>query len=643
MLRQPISVADLRQRHPWNLVFETDSAYTKLANHIYSLLEKEMSFIGKDSACQVAIGVTLYMEDVLSDTHQMEAFMRLYKKMYGYYLPFYATNETDAASAELDRMRFVLWHCACAERSGNVLNPMNIGFEQMGKKLVEVLHSAKTHFGCEANEELADFLFAVETLADPIQLKTAIMWLESESFLGRWHNNRPEDDEYHFAQLAHASQKSMVRYANMSVGAFAHQAWPLSIPAKCAYAEMLRLDSGDPSDPDAKAVEEIEFLDFCITRVEGTKNGMLVVSDHQGRQYEVDPNTSSVNLLHSLKKNNSLAAALFRYDGKWNICGANGLINSPEKMLEESFAKAREHDHMMNDFVGQYDEFIQAHGGQRTFFVKNMKQYQKWQKENFGLSNTTELNQMMGKYFDDEGYTIFFEDNGQITLSKTAVGIAHPENPFYSADDETDTAFAMVVNEGYCSPGLLEYLLRNNLLPDAALRDMRGDEYGWQLMQENIDFLARCFRRDIKKQEVFCQRREVPLPADDEEPWLEESGRLPLKDFLAKIRDVKEFVSPANKHWKLVKATQKIVSVKDDRCKVVEIDTDGLYEAYRSLESYDFVIDNIKDYVHRDQASAALAVLHTVAGRGAFFANMRKMFNRLGSIRGLEELLRSNF
>lgn len=147
----------------------------------------------------------------------------------------------------------------------------------------------------------------------------------------------------------------------------------------------------------------------------------------------------------------------------------------------------------------------------------------------------------------------------------------------------------MVVNEDICTPGLLEYALRNNLLPDATLSDMRGDEYGWQLMQENIDFMARCFRRDIRKQEVFCPRRNVPLPSNDEEPRKEEDDELlSLKDFLAKIRDTKEFVSTANKHWKLVKATQSVVSVKDDRRKVVEIDTDGLYEAYCSLESYEF-------------------------------------------------------
>ena len=640
---QIINAGHLLRRHPWNQSYATDIAYTRLANHIYSLLEEELSFMGKEAAIQVALGVTLYIEDVLSETHQMEAFMQLYRRMYGYALPFYDSSRETDTTPELDKMRFVLWHCSCAERTGKVLNPMNIGIKEMAKKMLDVVHSAQSDFGCRANEELADFLYAEETLADPIQVKCVIMWLESESFLGRWHNNRPEDDKYHFAQLAHESQKSMVRYANMSVGAFAHQAWPLSIPAKCAYAEMLRLDSGDADDPDAKEVEAIEFVDFRVFRLEGVCNGKLLVTDHNGRQYEVEPTSSSIDLRQKAKKCNSLAAALFKYQDQWNVCGANNLLKLPEESLEKSFAKAKKMDHVMNDFVGQYDEFIQAHGGQRAFYVKNNRQYQQWLKEELGMKNVDNLKQGMASYLEGQNYTIFFEDNGQITISQTAAAIQHPDNPYYDVDNGQETAFAMVVNEDICTPGLLEYALRNNLLPDATLSDMRGEEYGWQLMQENIDFMARCFRRDIRKQEVFCPRRDVPLPSNDEEPWEEEKGLLSLEDFLHKIRDTKEFVSTANKHWKLVKATQSVVSVKDDRRKVVEIDTDGLYEAYCSLESYEFVIDNIKEYVHRDQASAALAVLHTAFGHGAVFASLRKMFDRLGGIEGLSELLRNRY
>lgn len=639
---QVITAIDLQKRHPWNQVYLTDFAYTHLANHIYSVLEKDLEFMGKEATIQVALGMTLYMEDLISDTHQMEAFLRLYKQRYGYFLPFYETKGEDDPAAELDKMRFVLWHCSCAERHGSVLNPMNFGITNMAEKLVEVYHSATRDFGCVANEDLLDFLYAQETLDDPVQLKTVIMWLESESFLGRWHNNRPEDDEYHFEQIASTSQKSLVRYANMSVAAFDHQAWPLSLPAKSAYAEMLRIDSGDSDDPDAQQVEAIEFVGFCMMHVEGERNGMLLVSDFKGRQYEVDPQSSSINLLKQLKNNNAIASALFKYRDRWNVCGANGLVKIPDNDLQKAFEKVRQQDHIMHDFVGQYDNFIQAHGGQRIFFVKDINEYRRWTQKELGMSNSELLDQLMESCYMDDGYTIFFEENGQISFSHTAAGICHSDNPYYSDEDENDTDFAMVINEGYCSPGLLEYSLRNNLLPDASLKDYRGDEYGWQLMQENIDFLARCFRRDITKQEVFCPRRKVVLHTSDEAPWLEDSGRIPFKAFLTKISNVKVFVSPANKHWKLVKATQEVVSIKDDRGKVVEIDTDGLYDAYYFLESYDYVIDNIKNYVPRNQASAALAVLHTVFGNGVFFSNMRSALERLGGLEGLAEFLRNN-
>jgi len=637
---QPISMEDLRLRHPGEEPYSTDASYTQLANHIYSLLEDNLSFMGEDATKHASIGVTLYMEDILSETHQMEAFLNLYHRMFGYYLPFYATKNAKDESAELDRMRFVVWHCACCERHGNVLNPENIGIREMAEKLVSLFHTIQQQFGCKPNTELADSLFCVETLEDPMLVKKNIMWLESESFLGRWHTNRPEDDEYEFAKYFKGKDAKMLRYANVSLAAFDHQAWPLSIPAKNAYAEMLRIDSGDSHDPDAAAVEAIEFVSFRPLLIDGYRDGNLLVSDFQQVQYAVIPESGAPNFLRDAKKNNLMISALFKYQGKWNICGVTPLLKEKQAKIEELFSHLREEHHYMHDYVGQYDAFIKSNGGRRVFFVKNLYEYLKFQKRELGLKQSTDIEPLFD-VMTGEGYTIFFEDNGQMTISHTASAIQHAANPYYSKSSACDDGFGIIVHDGNASPGLVKYLLENNLLPDAGLNDMRGNEYGWQLMQENAEFLARCFRRDIKETEVFCPRREVPLPTQKPvDPWDEESanGRMPLKDFLNKIRVTKTFVSPANKHWYLQKANKHIVSVVDDREKVVEIDTDDLYRAYSYLESYEFVLDEIKLYVHNNQASAALAVLHTIAGRGALFANMRQMLQQMG-FQNFEDLM----
>lgn len=71
------------------------------------------------------INVALYFEDLHSGTHLFETFTRLYKRMFGMYVPFFQSVDANSPDAELDAMKFMLWHSIVAERGSRVLNPTN--------------------------------------------------------------------------------------------------------------------------------------------------------------------------------------------------------------------------------------------------------------------------------------------------------------------------------------------------------------------------------------------------------------------------------------------------------------------------------------------------------------------------------------
>ena len=98
--------------------------------------------------------------------------------------------------------------------------------------------------------------------------------------------------------------------------------------------------------------------------------------------------------------------------------------------------------------------------------------------------------------------------NNHSTISQTAKLICHPDNPYYDRAFAEDNSL-LLVSHDLCSPGLLLYLIEHNLLPDAMLNDMRGREHGRHLMQENLEFLVRCMRRDIKSDVVFRKRTDT--------------------------------------------------------------------------------------------------------------------------------------
>ena len=44
------------------------------------------------------------------------------------------------------------------------------------------------------------------------------------------------------------------------------------------------------------------------------------------------------------------------------------------------------------------------------------------------------------------------------------------------------------------------------MLPDAMFNDTRGREHGCKLMQDNMEFMARCMRRDITTDSIVRKR-----------------------------------------------------------------------------------------------------------------------------------------
>jgi len=100
-----ITAADIKRRHPRGLTCETDKQYARLANDIYDMIHERLTFMEDREIRNASISLALYFEDLRSGTHLFETFTRLYKKMFGYYVPFYYTSDGDEVSAPLDAMR----------------------------------------------------------------------------------------------------------------------------------------------------------------------------------------------------------------------------------------------------------------------------------------------------------------------------------------------------------------------------------------------------------------------------------------------------------------------------------------------------------------------------------------------------------
>ena len=298
-------------------------------------------------------------------------------------------------------------------------------------------------------------------------------------------------------------------------------------------------------------------------------------------------------------------------------------MNPSQKHYQMYLDELQQHHHWMHDYVGQYDEFLNNRNGERLFFFRNGKEFYQWWQTDLCMQDT--------ELFDDvrkrkEAIACFFENNGQTTFCMDAECIKHPNNPSYDKSYAEENSLAFIGNTESCSPDMLLYMFEHNLLPDAMFNDIKGRRHGRKLMQENLEFMARCMRRDIKSTKVFHKRTDWNENEVMDAVRIDNyQSKISYDNFIDAINEENIVLSKARKEWQVVRVDNTKTIIRDvDNQKDYEMRTRDLYEAHLHLEKDDIQISTVAPFVGKENASAASALLYNIVGRGQTFNNLRK-------------------
>jgi hypothetical protein len=627
-----ITAGDIKRRHPRYLTCETDRAYARLANDIHELIHEGFTFMEERQFRNACISMALYFEDMRSDLHLFEAFTRMYQQMYGYYLPFYSTAGADAPDAGLDAMRFMLWHSCVAEREGAVINPTNNALKIYASKLLNLWNERKHTL--PSNDELADYLYDEDTQTDADQVKTVLVWLSHYCPLGRWFTNPSEVElKAKYGPLLRGTDKDTLAYAADCYTLFEHRTWPLSVTPWHVFAEMIRIDMDDPNDELAEAIDHIEGKPFSIFEVMGCEGQSVRLTDFLGNDISVSTSDFFGNVEKLARQNTHLAGSFICLGGKWHLNGPC-LWSKPKKAdIDMRLEGVRYHYHLMHDYVGQYDDFIRHHGGERLYFFRNSKEHEMWLRNELGLSHG-EVPEVVE--YDDAPMAVFFEDNGQMTCCFDPACIKHPSHTSYDPVDAEEKSMSYF-SFRLCSPGMLLYLIEHDLLPDIMFNDMLGREHGRLLLQDNIDFMARCLRRDIECDTVVRPR--TKRLEEDNAASRQCDTKVTFETFVRLVADENSIRSRANKEWRVMRANATTTVIRDvDRCKDYSMPTRKLHEAHLALSQKQIQVSALVPFVGKDCASAASALLYNIVGQGKGRNSLRKLVDNALKDGGFEEL-----
>ena len=164
----------------------------------------------------------------------------------------------------------------------------------------------------------------------------------------------------------------------------------------------------------------------------------------------------------------------------------NKLPDIPSELLEEEKQESRLTE------KGSHALFLEASEGKPVVFCKDVNEMlQFYRKMNIPLTQDS-IAQFQRLFADrTNGIALVGDMHGGISIiPELAYCIKSDDNPFYDQKKATQDAHALLLDPNAISYGAACALIDHNLLPDARLNSLKGEEYGRQFLHNNAQFIT---------------------------------------------------------------------------------------------------------------------------------------------------------
>ena len=460
-----ITGADIRAEHPTNNSHQTDYYYTRLANR----LADSFRMLGVDFSDKTAsviryssVILTNYMEDIVADSGLWRTFSSLCQQHLGTPVPLYHDDEEyypDEPS--LAAIRFLVWHAA-NEMTDYIYQADTPRIWQMAQAAYDLLDEEFEE--APINEQLVSEtnarLNVVSMNFD--SLRSTLKWLY-RSYIIRCSNTeeliklRLEEAE----NIGRMPDKGMHMYYAQTHCIFAYKVGPLALYTKDWLAALMRTKD---MEQEAQDVEAIEVTTFETWKYDFKDDETLHLVKTDGT--EIDILADELNMTRTmLQQHDGCGASFVRYQGEWHLNG----ITFPIEGIHKKWQAMCEKDPMYQRPGTKpltAERALELTKGKRIAYFANCDELKQYLHEN--LNFPFEQLHFVDKKLDEQP-VLFIDETSKTHVLQFFYGytpcIADPDNPFYDPEYAKEEADEML-HDTSLSTALMQYLLRNNFLPD---------------------------------------------------------------------------------------------------------------------------------------------------------------------------------
>lgn len=468
----------------------SDFYYVKLARKLYGIIR--FSEIGRDEGefmCEhFAMAAAYYFEDVVSGIGIWQTFTSKHKELYGKYLPFYDLDEEEYYQDEvnLEDVCFLVWMILQKEKDGTFLNPENPYLVKMASMIYEVLDAEFEE--APMNTEMLEHLKNPSYYRDFYSVKLMLTRLISEVYLFEpFIDERitKVEDEVN-ALLGNSLDDSSLAYAVDSIISCCEKTGPLALYAHDWLAAILAHWGMKEESERVAAIESLKYGVYLLKRYDSQT---ICLEDIKGEEYIISRDSFDELPDSTLLGNKSFIGSLVKFDGEWLV---NGI--SSWGLGTKIFDAYKKNMAMIGGDPILYDKILKINENHPMLYFKDYEEMLKWFDSHIGLDESFTLPEQMKK---QQFFAVYVDKvRDMAVLPDGALAIKDERNPYYNKEKAEEQGINFIVSDATTSKELLHYLIEHDMLPDACINSTKGLERGKQLVQENMDFIARFMRVD---------------------------------------------------------------------------------------------------------------------------------------------------
>lgn len=267
----------------------------------------------------------------------------------------------------------------------------------------------------------------------------------------------------------------------------------MAIPAYEWLAEIVDLYHEPEEERYIPILKALKSRPYEYYRYKTVGESELILEDLNGEKLTLSPGTMPDGRFSpEIVPGKTALLSLVQVDGVWMMNGL-GLQVLPEELFDECREahrkKAKEHK-------DTYNYLMKAFNNRRIGVCGSHEEYMKMA---FG-DNPPKAN-CDSKLFDDirdAGNLLYFlnTDGTVSVLPGYATCVKIKDNPYYDKEGASHDGLAIILNHSLSTAEMREYIIKNKLIPDAALSSVSSPEAGRKMFQKNIRFLNDYAGRD---------------------------------------------------------------------------------------------------------------------------------------------------